>query len=263
MPRPIQPAAVATDRREPGQPAGPDRQDRPDPELPGPGRQREERPRLVGGGQPQGQRERGGGHDRRQHADPRRWSTEPTPPHAARGEQEQRRPEEVELLLDPERPEVEQRRRRELRLQVVGRLEREPQVGRVQRRGDPVLRHLAGPQRREDHGRGDHRGQDQQHRRRQQTTNPPGVEAGQRDRAGRVQLADQEAGDQEPGQHEEDVDADVAAGHARDTPRDRAGPARPRSRGGPRHRGGSRPSAPGRVTARHGQGRARPSTSAR
>ena len=68
-----------------------------------------------------------GGHDRGEQADPSQ-PQRPDAGHAARGEQEQRRPEEVELLLDAERPEVEERRRRELRLQVVGRLEREPQV---------------------------------------------------------------------------------------------------------------------------------------
>ena len=41
---------------------------------------------------------------------------------------------------------------------------------------------------------------------------PAGVEAAQRDAAGALELAEQEAGDEEARDDEEDVDADVAAG---------------------------------------------------
>ena len=52
---------------------------------------------------------------------------------------------------------------------------------------------------------------EQDRRERQQAFGAAGVEAAQGDRAGAVELADQQAGDQEAGDDEEDVDADVAA----------------------------------------------------
>ena len=52
-------------------------------------------------------------------------------------------------------------------------------------------------------------------RQRQQAFGAAGVEAAQGDRAGALELADQQAGDEEAGDDEEDVDADVAAGQER------------------------------------------------
>ena len=52
---------------------------------------------------------------------------------------------------------------------------------------------------------------DHQHGRRQDPPRPAGVEVAQRDPAGAVGLAQQQAGDQVAGDHEEDVDADEAA----------------------------------------------------
>ena len=144
----------------------------------------------------------------------RRTRFDPQTGEAAGDDQEQGRPEEVELLLDPERPEMQQRRRGELRLQVVGRLEGKAQVRDVQRGGDPVLRDVARTQRRQHRDRRDDRHQDQQGGRRQQPASPPRIEGQQRDRPARVELAKQQPGDQEPRQHEEDVDADVAAAQA-------------------------------------------------
>ena len=57
---------------------------------------------------------------------------------------------------------------------------------------------------------------EQHGRERQQAPGAAGVEAAQRDAAGAVDLAEQEPGDQEAGDDEEDVDADVAAGEEGD-----------------------------------------------
>ena len=54
--------------------------------------------------------------------------------HEAQGDDEQERPEEVELLLDPERPEVQERGRRDLAAEVVDGVGGEAEVGDVQRR---------------------------------------------------------------------------------------------------------------------------------
>ncbi len=111
---------------------------------------------------------------------------------------------------------MEQRRGRQLGLEVVGRLEGEAQVGGVERSGDPVGRDVTGTQRREDQdARGDGH-QDEQGHGRQQPAQAAGVEGRQRDRPGRLELAEQQAADQEARQDEEDVDPDVSPAEARD-----------------------------------------------
>ncbi len=105
-------------RRDPGKLGCPDGEEGPEAQLPGPGREREERPRLVRLGEVERQQERADRDEPRHDPDPA-GGVAPAP-----GDQEDdRRPEDVELLLHAERPEVEDRRRRHLRLQVVGGLE--------------------------------------------------------------------------------------------------------------------------------------------
>ena len=48
----------------------------------------------------------------------------------------------------------------------------------------------------------------------QQPLGAAGIEAAQRYRPARLQLGDEHRGDQETGDHEEDIDTDEAAGHA-------------------------------------------------
>ena len=130
----------------------------------------------------------------------------------ASDEQQERRPDQVELLLDTERPVVQERRRRDLGPQVVRRLEGEAQVRHVERGGDPVGTDVGNAEGRE-HDRGDpNRHEEAERRGRQEAPRPTRVEPGERDGSGSLELTDQQARDQEPGQDEEDVDADVPAG---------------------------------------------------
>ncbi len=106
---------------------------------------------------------------------------------------------------------MQQRRRRDLGPQVVGCLESEAQVRHVERGGDTVGTDVRNAEGRE-HERGDRdRHEEAERRGRQEAPHPTRVEPGQRDGAGSLELTDQQARDQEPGQDEEDVDADVPA----------------------------------------------------
>ena len=121
------------------------------------------------------------------------------------------RPEQVELLLDGQRPGVLQGRGgQELgEVRLVG--EDEVPVGVVEERGDGVRPEGA----RIDVGaaepvvQGEHEQQDQDGG--QEPLGPTGPERPQPDPFGRHPLAGQQAGDQEAGEHEEQVDAEIAA----------------------------------------------------
>lgn len=149
--------------------------------------QREEGPRLVrvrqGDAQPKRESsdDGQGGDDRPSR--PLRRSLSVAPPGAPadqRGSYEQRRPDEIELLLDAEGPVILQGRHRPVRVEVVGRLEGESVVADVQGTRHGVLGdhlHLEGTE----HGDRDHNGDhDHEHGRRQEATGPPRVEAGER-----------------------------------------------------------------------------------
>ena len=131
---------------------------------------------------------------------------------AADREQQERRPHEVELLLDAQRPVVEQGRRREVGLQIVRRLQGEADVGREQRRPDAIDRDVRHPNRREHERRRDQRGDEDQDRGRQNAAAATGVEGRQGDATRRLRLPQQQPGDEEAREDEEHVDADVAAG---------------------------------------------------
>ena len=132
-----------------------------------------------------------------------------------RDRQHQQRPHDVELLLDPERPEVQHRARRRVRGEVVGRLRGEADVGHVEGRCDHVEAHAAvvEPRQREPREHGDHA--EDQGRGGQQPAGPTRPEAGERHVAVALHLGDQQAGDEEAGDHEEHVDADEAAAEQR------------------------------------------------
>ena len=130
---------------------------------------------------------------------------------AKREEQDQRRPDSVELLLNRQRPEVLEGRWRKLGSQVVGAGADEAEVAGEERRPARVLGDPVGPARAEVSIRGDH-GRDQDERAgRQQSSGAASVEVQERDRPGLLDLADQQTGDQEAREDEEDIHADVAA----------------------------------------------------
>ena len=125
--------------------------------------------------------------------------------------EQQRRPEDVELLLDAERPEVDQRAVDVARREVVDLRQGEAPVRAVQRGERRVVadRSLVGAVhedvRRDDHDRDDER------RGRQQPAHAARVEAREVDAAAAQQLVDEQARDEVARQHEEDVDADEPA----------------------------------------------------
>ncbi len=128
---------------------------------------------------------------------------------------EDERPEEVELLLDRERPEVGEERGA-LELVEVGLVaEDEVPVGDVGERGDRVAAQLVDAVGLDDRG-GDHRHRDQHPDRRQQPPRPPQPEAPQPHVPAAAELAQQQRGDQVAADHEEDVDAEEAARHPAD-----------------------------------------------
>ena len=183
-----------------------DRDEAAEPELPRARRQRVEGPvhRDV-----RHQDAGGEGHDdddEEEGADP---PVRPRP----RGRQEhQHRPDQVELLLEAQRPEVEIRRWARHRREVVPGRHGEPDVGRGQGRGRAVEGHRRPVERRQERVGRDERddqagrggGQDPPHATRVEVTDV--------DPAGPVVLPDQETRDQEPADQEEDVNADVAPG---------------------------------------------------
>ena len=132
--------------------------------------------------------------------------------------QQRERPEQVELLLDGERPEVQQGRRRasELRGEVVAEPGGEHEVDDEATGGNRVGGQRPLGDRRQEHLRRDHRDDHDDARCRQQTPGAPCPESRQRDRAGRGDLTQQQSRDQKTGEHEEHVDADEPAGEPSD-----------------------------------------------
>ena len=131
--------------------------------------------------------------------------------------QDEQRPDDVELLLDRQRPEVLHRRRDDVLGLVVDGAGGEPPVHDVQRRRHDVRAERRTLREREPDPCHQHR--EGQHERTggKQPTGPPCPEPPQLHPTRLVHLTEQEAGDQEPRQDEEDVDADVAAAHPRQT----------------------------------------------
>ena len=126
------------------------------------------------------------------------------------------RPDDVELLLDGEGPEVLERRRCRARLLVVQALLHQVVVHGVERGEQPVLGGVRDLQDRTPDGGDADRRHDHDEGGRQQPPDPPCVEPADRHSARALHLADEMGGDEEAGDDEEDVDADVAAGHGRD-----------------------------------------------
>ena len=166
----------------------------------------EEDSHQNGGQQPQGHR-----HD------------QPRAPPASAGEAEQEQqyegPDEIELLLDRQRPRVLERRRRgelgEVRLVGVDQV---PVVD-VEQRGDPVTPQPGQVDEAVGTGASEMAVQDEiqaqgahhDEERRQEASGPSTPEAGQADAPGAHPLLEQQRGDEEPRQHEEQVDPQVTA----------------------------------------------------
>jgi hypothetical protein len=136
--------------------------------------------------------------------------------HGQRGDHEQQhRPHEVELLLDRQRPVVLQRRDRSAFGEVVGLDEREADIGGEQGRPPRVGEDLPHPHDREQQRRDAARGDQDDRGGGQDAARAPRVEVDQGTaEAGGIRAlagAQQQAGDEEPGDDEEDVDAEVAA----------------------------------------------------
>jgi len=124
-------------------------------------------------------------------------------------------PDQVELLLHRERPEVQQRRRvgrAELGAEVVAELDGEAPVDDEEADGDGVVAERLLRQGRQQPVRGDEGDHRDERGGGQKAASAPGPEGSQRDGARAMELFQQQAGDEEPGQHEEHVDADEAAG---------------------------------------------------
>ena len=132
-------------------------------------------------------------------------------PAQAQQEQQRQRQHDVELLLDRERPEVQERAgAHRVAREVVAAVGDEVPVGEVHQRGLGVAHHAAALRRAGDEELDRGRDDDDQHRRRQQPSYPPGVEPPEPERAAPVDLGPDHVRDQEPRQHEEQVDPDEA-----------------------------------------------------
>ncbi len=175
-------------------------------QLPGAGGQAVERPRLVPRRQPHAGRQR----DRPEHRDQPRHRRSVAAP-VAGDEQQEDRPHQVELLLHRERPEVEQRRRCQVGGQVVALLVGEDDVHDEGGCREAVARQVELRQRCQHEGAGHEGGDDDEARGRQEPAGAPGPEAAEAETTGHTELADQQRGDEEAGEDEEHVDADVAA----------------------------------------------------
>ena len=197
-----------------GQPQEPGRVDRhqgAQRQLPGPGERGEVGGRRIGGRLDHGHRERGD--DDAGQGDRQPDGQRPSGAECADG-QEDRGIDQVELLLDGQRPEVEEGGGRLVGRQVVGADRGEVEVGQEDRRPSGVDGCLVA-EHRADHGVGrDDGDDDDQGGGRDDPAAPPSVEVEQRRAPGCVPLPEEDSGDDEPRDDEEHIDADVAATQA-------------------------------------------------
>ena len=109
------------------------------------------------------------------------------------------------------------RRRRLSLLEVVAPERGEVHVGREEGGPDAVRDHVPGAHEVEQLLRRDRRHDEREHRGRKNAASPARVEADERDAPGLERLRQEQACDQETGEDEEDVDADVTARQAGDS----------------------------------------------
>ncbi len=183
-----------------------DREERADPELPDAGGGGEERREGVGVRGPDRPRERGGDEnaEHRGHGPPARSV------HDERQQDEEQRPDDVELLLDRQGPVVLHRRGAHVRGEVVHLAAREHPVDDVRRCGRDVDGDVPPSQAGDDDER--HGGRDDEHEDRggEEPADPAADEPQPGDGSGGLELDDEESGDEEARDDEEDVDTDEA-----------------------------------------------------
>jgi len=128
---------------------------------------------------------------------------------------EDHRPQQVELLLDRERPQVRQHVAAADELEVRLLLAQRPPVADVERSAGEVAQELLGDvgrdRRHEDRGADEHEDE-----RGEQAARAPDVEALEVDAAAHADLGQQQRGDEEAADDEEQVDAEEAAGQPLD-----------------------------------------------
>ena len=129
--------------------------------------------------------------------------------------QQNERPDQVELLLDGERPGVLERRGVRHRREVVRVGGDEMPVRHVPERRQGVAEEVGGAQRLgEEGGRGTHDGEHQEECR-QEPAGPAPPERPQGDAPAALPFGQQERRDEVPGQNEEEIDAEVPADRPR------------------------------------------------
>ncbi len=164
-------------------------------------------PRRVRAGHvDQGHGQRGQGRSGPGHAGP-----EAAGPAGLEDHEQEQRPDQVELLLDGQRPQVLERWRRPELGEVRVVRQRLPPVAGVGDRGEQ-RRPERGQLGRLDHGRGRGHHDEQDRQGRQQPPGPPGPESAQVQPAVPVPLGGQQVGDQVSAEHEEDVDPEEPPG---------------------------------------------------
>ncbi len=127
-------------------------------------------------------------------------------------EEDQHGPDEVELLLDRQRPVVAERRDGAVGREVVRAGAREVPVGDEEGRPDRVPQAGLGAHHVEDEERDRRRDHEHEQRGRHDAAAAALVEVEERDRLGALVLLEQQARDEEAADDEEDVDAHEAAG---------------------------------------------------
>ena len=151
------------------------------------------------------------GHERRRgeraHPRPDPYATDAT--EAPQPEQEQR-PDEVELLLDGQRPQVLEHRRSPRGLEVGLAVQDVPPVGGVDEGRDGVLAHTLRRILGDGH-RQQRRADQYKEERREESLGASLVEAPELDASGVAKLTEEQRRDEKPGEGEEDVDAEEAA----------------------------------------------------
>ena len=133
----------------------------------------------------------------------------------AKHSDDDQRPEQVELLLHAQRPHVQQRGRVGEGGEVALAGRGEVPVRRVEQRREGVAAHPGQGRRRRRQPPDDDDDEQDQQQRGQQPARPPDPKVAQRDGAGPPLLAQQQAGDEIAGEHEEHVDAQKAAASPR------------------------------------------------
>ena len=201
-----QPGPAGHRRHPPRQPwpgTGPERDDRAQHQLVHPRRGDEVGGRLLER-PPPGQRERGA--EQCQGDDPGGGAEDAGPARGIHEEAEQdHRPQEVELLLDGQRPVVLQRAGGALQVEVVHRAPRHAPVDDVGRGGDEVTTHLSPPATRQEDHREQRRPGERGEGGRQQSAGAARVEPGEVDPPAGPPLLQQEGGHEETADDEEDV----------------------------------------------------------